>query len=145
MKENGTSNYEKNTPIVKAVAKGEVDAGLVNHYYLFEVRKDMAEAVDAENHFFTDKDSGMFVNVSGVALMKNSKNKDNAKKFIAFLLSKEAQEFFKEKNYEYPLASGVEAYKELKPLSSFKPIECSLEDLDNIEQTKKALEDAGCL
>ena len=145
MKANNIGNYEKNSPIVKAVAKGEIDAGLVNHYYLYKIRKDLAEAEDAENHFFADGDIGMFVNISGVALMKNSKNKKAALLFIEFLLSKEAQELFKTVNYEYPLAAGVEAYKELKSLKSFKPVDCSLEDLDKIMETKKALDAAGCL
>ncbi|MCH2207837.1 MAG: iron ABC transporter substrate-binding protein [Lentisphaerales bacterium] len=145
MKANGIADFPKNTPIVKAVAEGKVAAGLVNHYYLYKVRKDMEEANKAENHFFADGDIGMFVNISGVAVVKASKKKEAAKKFVAFILSKEAQEIFKTENFEYPLAAGVVAYEKLKPLSKINPVKCDLGDLDKIEATQKALEAAGCL
>ena len=145
MKANGIQDRPKNTPIVQDVAAGKLAAGLVNHYYLYKVRKDMKEAEKAENHFFADGDIGMFVNISGVALVKASKKKEAAQQFIDFLLSKEAQEIFKTENFEYPLASGVETYKELKPLSEINPVKCDLGSLDNIEATQKALEAAGCL
>jgi iron(III) transport system substrate-binding protein len=145
MKANGIGEYPKNTPIVRAVAEGKIAAGLVNHYYLYKVRKDMKEAEAAENHFFADGDTGMFVNISGVALVKASKKKEAAQKFITFLLSKEAQEIFKEVNFEYPLAAGVEAYKDLKSLKEINPVKCDLGDLDKVEATQKVLEAAGCL
>ncbi|MCM8524877.1 MAG: iron ABC transporter substrate-binding protein [Lentisphaeraceae bacterium] len=145
MKANDIQDRPKNTPIVKDVAAGKLAAGLVNHYYLYKVRKDMKEAEKAENHFFGDGDIGMFVNISGVALVKASKKKEAAQQFIDFLLSKEAQEIFKTENYEYPLASGVETYKELKPLKEINPVKVDLGSLDNVEATQKALEAAGCL
>lgn len=145
MKANGVEDYPKNSPIVKAVAEGKIAAGLVNHYYLYKIRKDMKEAEKAENHFFADGDIGLFVNISGVALVKASKKKAAAQQFIDFLLSEEAQIIFKEENFEYPLAAGVDAYKELKPLKDINPVKCDLGSLDNIEATQKALEAAGCL
>ncbi|MCM8533900.1 MAG: iron ABC transporter substrate-binding protein [Lentisphaeraceae bacterium] len=145
MKANGIADYPKNSPIVKAVAEGKIAAGLVNHYYLYKIRKDMKEAEKAENHFFADGDVGMFVNISGVAVVKASKKQAAAQKFVDFLLSKEAQEIFKEENFEYPLAASVEAYKDLKPLKEINPVKCDLGDLDKIENTQKVLEAAGCL
>ena len=145
MKANGIQDRPKNTPIVKDVAAGKLAAGLVNHYYLYKVRKDMKEAEKAENHFFGDGDIGMFVNISGVALVKASKKKEAAQQFIDFLLSKKAQEIFKDKNFEYPLAAGMEAYEALKPLKDINPVKIDLGSLDNIEATQKALEAAGCL
>lgn len=145
MKANDAQERSSNTPIVKDVASGKLAAGLVNHYYLYKIRKDTKEAEKAENHFFADGDVGMFVNISGVALVKAGKKKEAAKKFIEFLLSKEAQEIFKTVNFEYPLAAGVEAYEALKPLKEINPVKCDLGSLDNIEATQKALEAAGCL
>ena len=51
MKANGAKTYEKNTPIVEAVAAGEIDAGLVNHYYLALVKEEQPDAPIA-NHLF---------------------------------------------------------------------------------------------
>ncbi|NQZ58580.1 MAG: iron ABC transporter substrate-binding protein [Lentisphaeraceae bacterium] len=145
LKANGIKDFPKNTPIVKAVAAGKIPAGLVNHYYLFKVRKDMKEAQQAENHFFEDGDAGMFVNISGVALLKSSKNKDAALKFINFLLSKEGQESFKTVNFEYPVSKGISAVAGLKPLSEINPVKVDLGDLAKVEETEKLLEDTGCL
>jgi iron(III) transport system substrate-binding protein len=145
MKANEVGDYPKNTPIVKAVAEGKIAAGLVNHYYLYKVRADMKEALGAENHFFADGDIGMFVNISGIAMLKSSKNKEAAQKLIEFLLSKEAQEFFKDSNFEYPLAAGIEANAALKPLKEINPVDCNLENLDKVDLTQKTLEGAGCL
>ena len=145
LKANEIQDFPKNTPIVKAVAEGKIAAGLVNHYYLYKVRKDMKEAVDAENHFFADGDAGMFINVSGVAIMKKSKKQAAALKLVNFLLSKQAQLEFKEKNYEYPLTSGLEAFGDLKALSEINPVKIDLGDLDQIEATQILLEANGAL
>lgn len=145
MKANGIKDYPKNTPIVKAVAEGKIAGGLVNHYYLYRVRVDMKEADQVENHFFDDGDSGLFVNISGIAILKSSQKKDLARDFVRFLLSEEAQTFYKEKNFEYPLAAGVDAYSELKPLDKINPIDIDLGDLDQVEETEKLLEETGAL
>lgn len=145
LKANEIQDFPKNTPIVKAVAEGKVAAGLVNHYYLYKVRLDMKEALDAENHFFADGDAGMFINVSGIALLKSSKNKAAAQKFIDWILSEKAQSFFKGSNFEYPLAAGVSAFSELKPLDQINPIKIDLGDLDKIEETIQVLEENGAL
>jgi len=145
LKANEVQDFPKNTPIVKAVAEGKVAAGLVNHYYLYKVRLDMKEALDAENHFFADGDAGMFINVSGIALLKSSKNKAAAQKFIDWMLGEKAQAFFKDSNYEYPLAAGVSAFAELKPLDQINPVKIDLGDLDKIEETVELLEENGAL
>ncbi|WDE99175.1 iron ABC transporter substrate-binding protein [Lentisphaera profundi] len=145
LKANEVKDYPKNTPIVIAVAEGKVAAGLVNHYYLYKVRQDMKEALVAENHFFADGDAGMFINVSGIALLKSSKNQVAAQKFINWILSEEAQTFFKNSNFEYPLAAGVSAFAELKPLEQINPVEIDLGDLDKVDETIKILEENGAL
>ncbi|MCF6226462.1 MAG: extracellular solute-binding protein, partial [Xanthomonadales bacterium] len=46
---------------------------------------------------------GAHINVSGIAVTKAAKNKDNAIKLIEFLLSKEAQTWYAKTNNEYPV------------------------------------------
>lgn len=140
---NDIKTYPKNTPIVIAVAEGKIAAGLVNHYYLYKVRKDMKEAEQVENHFFANGDAGMFVNISGVAILKTSKKKEMAQIFIDYLLSQEGQQSFRTVNFEYPVTKGVEAAKDLKPLSEINPVKVDLGDLDKVEETVKLLEDCG--
>lgn len=146
MLDNGAKPYPKNTPIVKAVNAGEIPMGLVNHYYLYKVTKDMGpEDIKAANHFFKDGSIGLFVNISGVAVVKSTKKKALAEKFVAFLLSKKAQESFRNKNFEYPVAQGVGAVEGLKPLAEINPVKIDLGSLDKLEETQKLLKDAGAL
>ena len=87
----------------------------------------------------------MFINISGLAIIKSSKNKAAAQKFIDWMLSEKAQAFFKDSNYEYPLAAGVGAFAELKPLEQINPVKIDLGDLDKIEETVQLLEENGAL
>ena len=58
--------YEKNTPIVEAAASGEIDLGLVNHYYLYLVQEEQPDAPIA-NHFLAAGDPGALVSVASAA------------------------------------------------------------------------------
>ena len=60
LKANEPKLYEKNTPIVEAVAAGEIELGLVNHYYLYLVKEESPDAPVA-NHFLTGDDPGALV------------------------------------------------------------------------------------
>ena len=68
---NDPKEYEKNTPIVEAVAAGEVDLGLVNHYYLYLVKEEQPDAPIA-NHFLAAGDPGALVSVAGAGVLASS-------------------------------------------------------------------------
>lgn len=55
----------------------------------------------------TFKDGGTQVNISGAAIAKHAPNKDEAVKFLEYLVSSEAQEIYAKANYEYPVRAGV--------------------------------------
>lgn len=116
MKANDVKTYEKNSQILDAVAKGEIDAGLVNHYYVAQLK---AEDPDApiKNHFFTGTDPGALVNVSALGILASSKNSENAQKFVEFMLG-EGQTYFasEAEELEYPVVDGVPQPKGLPPL-----------------------------
>ena len=63
---------------------------------------------------------GTHINVSGIGILKASKNKENALKFIEFLLSPEAQEIITNENYEYPVNPNVKPAKILQQWGDFK-------------------------
>ncbi len=64
LKANEPKLYEKNTPVVEAVGSGEIELGLVNHYYLYLVKEENPDAAVA-NHFLTGEDPGALVSVAG--------------------------------------------------------------------------------
>lgn len=141
---NDVREYPKNSPQVQAVGDGELDIGLVNHYYLFRFT---AEDPDfpAANHFTDSGAAGGLINIAGVALLNASDNDDNALQFIRFLLSKEGQTYFREETSEYPVAAGVEARPELIPLADLNPPSLALTSLADLEGTLNLLREVGAL
>ena len=117
MKANGAKTYEKNTPIVEAVASGEIDVGLVNHYYLALVKEEQPDAPIA-NHLFEAGDPGSLVSVAGAGVLSSSDQTEDAEQFVEFLLSDEAQQFYvaEAEENEYPLVAGIDPPAGLVPL-----------------------------
>ncbi len=101
--------YPKNTPIVVATGSGEIDVGFVNHYYLNRVIDEQGEGFPAANHFLDAGDPGALILVAGVGIFESSENKDEATKFIEFLISKQAQEYFTNETFEFPVIVGSNA------------------------------------
>ena len=112
---NDVEIYENNIQAVEAIAAGELDAALVNHYYLYEVEREQGE-VPVENHFFGTGDPGALVNVAGIGIIEGNDSPDEARRFAAYLLSDEGQRYFADKTAEYPLVKGIEPSEELPPL-----------------------------
>ncbi len=139
---NNPKVYPKNTAIVEALSRGEIAVGFVNHYYL---EKFKAENPDAPVAHSFPNDVGSLVNVAGVSILENTDNPAASQQFVNFMLSPQAQEYFTEETYEYPLASNVTATKTLKPLSEIKYPEMDLSNLDDLEGTLKLLEETGIL
>ncbi len=119
LKANGVKTFEGNRPIVEAIADGEVDLGLVNHYYLALVKKERPDAA-VENKFLAAGDPGSLVNVAGAGVLSTAKNTDGATKLVDFLLSQDGQRFYatEAEENEYPLVPGVQPAKGLPPLDT---------------------------
>ena len=135
--------YSKNTPIVQAAADGEIDVGFVNHYYLFRFLAEEGEGFKARNHFPTGGDVGSTILVSGAGIVDSSDNKENAERFIEFLLSTVSQQFFASQTFEYPVIEGVTLHSELLPLSEIDVPDVDLGSLQDLEGTLKLLRDTG--
>ena len=141
MKANGTKKYAKNTPIIEALAAGEIDAGLPNHYYLLRFKKADSDYPVAQT-FFKASDPGNLVNIAGVGVLKTAENKEAALKFVEFLLSAKAQQYFTSDVFEYPVIEGVTQNPNLVPLSELiqaAPV-FNLNDMDDLEGTVKLLQ-----
>jgi iron(III) transport system substrate-binding protein len=141
MKANDVKKYGNNTSIVKALGRGEVHLGLVNHYYLPRFTKDDPDFPVA--HHFTNGDAGAMINVAGLAILKSTDQPEDAQKFIQYMISPAAQKYFASETNEYPLANGVEADKSLVPLDKLNPPNIDLSKLDSLDETLKLLEKAG--
>lgn len=102
MDDNGSVRYSRNSQIVRAIANGEVDLGWVNHYYLYQLKKQNPNLPVANHHFPKSGEAGNLLIVSGIGITKHSDKKEQAEKLVEFLLSEKAQKYFHERNFEYP-------------------------------------------
>ncbi|MCI0844993.1 MAG: extracellular solute-binding protein, partial [Chloroflexi bacterium] len=78
IKANDPKVYPKNTPIVAAAAAGEIDVGLVNHYYLHRFLAEEGDSFGARNYHPPAGGPGAIVMVAGVGILSASDNKENA-------------------------------------------------------------------
>jgi iron(III) transport system substrate-binding protein len=89
------------TQILEAIAAGQCDVGLVNHYYLARLQaKDPAFPVAI--FWANQQTTGTHVNVSGAGVTGHARHRAQAIKFLEFLSSAEAQQMFADLAYEYP-------------------------------------------
>jgi len=139
--------YDNNTPIVEAVSKGEIAVGLVNHYYLYRFLTAEGDTFAARNYFLPGGGPGSLIMVSGAGILESAKNKDNAQRFIDFLLSLPAQQYFASQTFEYPLIEGVTTASNLPPLAELDAvaIDIPLGDLADLQGTQDMLVDLGII
>ncbi len=110
---------------VKAIFAGEGDITIINTYYLGNMLdSDDSEEVKAATGvgvFFPNQEStGAHINVSGAGVAKYAPNKENAIRFIEFLVSKDAQKIFALSNHEYSVNKNVPMSETLKSWGEFK-------------------------
>lgn len=141
----GTRRYENNTAIVRATIAGEIQAGFVNHYYLVREEAQAGQDLPAENYFYRNGDPGALINVAGVGILASGRNQEQAKALVDYLLSTEAQQYFAEQTFEYPLIDGVQASPQLVPLEEIQTPDIDLSDLDDLQGTLTLLQEVGLL
>jgi len=117
MAANQAPTFPKNSAIVTAVDGGQVESGLVNHYYLLRALAEDPDAV-GRNHFFTSPTAGSLLMPAGAGIMASSTNAGEAGEFVAFLLDQQAQAYFADETFEYPLVPGIAANSQLPPIDS---------------------------
>lgn len=118
MADNGSPNYPKNSAIVEAVGRGEVEMGLVNHYYNLRALE-ADPSLPSVNHFLPAGDLGSLVIVTGGAVLDSSEAPVTGQELLTWLLSEEAQTTFAAETQEYPLLPGIDAPSGLPGLTGF--------------------------
>lgn len=138
------------TDQIKSVAAGECAVAVSNSYYL--ARLMASERVEERNLVkrlgivWPDQDGfGTHINISGGGLVKTSKNREAAIRFLEYLASDEAQRYFANGNNEWPAVSTVKiANEELAEMGSFKADTTSLVAIgQKLPAAQKLLDRAG--
>lgn len=145
MAANRSPTYPRNSVIVAAVDDGEVEAGLVNHYYLFRRQDEVGDTI-AMNHFLTGGGAGSLVMPAGAGIIAASDDVGAAEEFLAYLLDASAQSYFANETFEYPLAEGVTANPALPPIDSLNPPQLNLSELaEALDRATDLVAEAGLL
>lgn len=137
------------TDQLRGIVSGECDIAMSNTYYFARaIRKDvsgLSDSIDQIGWVFPNQnDIGAHMNISGGGVAKNAPNKDNAIKFLEYLASAQAQEYFSAGNDEYPAVPGIGLADSVATLGIFRPDAIELNDIaDNIGAAQKILNDAG--
>jgi len=135
--------YASNSAMLDALRAGEIDLASTNHYYVVRFRR---AGYRLGLHHFKEGDVGNLALVTGAGILKTSKNLTAATRFLSYLLSPKAQQYFVGNIGEYPLVKGVVADPNLLPLEEAlaKSPRLDFEKLP-LEQTLRLLRELGIL
>jgi iron(III) transport system substrate-binding protein len=112
--------YRGNTAVMRAVNAGEIEGGIIYHYYYFA---DQAKTGENSNnvalHYFRNGDPGAFVSISGAGVLASSKHKEAAEAFVKWIAGKGGQAILRDgTSFEYAIGVGAEANPKLEPLAN---------------------------
>jgi iron(III) transport system substrate-binding protein len=140
---NKPRTYANNNAIVEAVSRGEVAMGLVNHYYNYRFQQE-SPGTPSRNHTFADGDVGALVIPATASVLAGTDKTEEATRFLHFLLTEEAQRYFSDQTFEYPLVAGVPAASGLPPLASLHSPDYDVDALGGgLERTVELIRTSG--
>ncbi len=139
--------YPDNETIANEVNRGAVAFGVVNQYYWYRMRAELGgENVHSKIVSFASRDPGYVIDISGAGILKSSKHKADAQKFLAFLASKQGQEIIAHSiSFEYPIASGVSTSAPQTPFHDLQPNPIAIPELGDGSTAIALVRKAGLL
>ena len=144
MVDNDAQLFEKNSLIRDAVDAGEVQLGLINHYYWYQRAAEVGEdAMNVQLAFTAPGDPGTLVNVAGACVIAPSDNRAGAGELLTWMLTDEIQQWFVDNTYEYPLTPGVAAPAGVPPIDQVQGPDVPLAELEDLPGTLQMLQDVG--
>jgi iron(III) transport system substrate-binding protein len=135
--------FDGNAPIVAATDAGDIAGGLVNHYYLLRLAAEQGSTT-AVNHSFRSGDPGSLVMVSGAGLLTTAGNREEALRFLEFLVSDDTQAYFLSEILEYPLVEGAGTPPGQTPLDQLPSLDLDLSELaTTVDRATELIAEAG--
>ena len=149
MQANDVQSYEKNSIIRDAIADGEIEVGLINHYYILEGIREgdvKGENYPVKLHFFPGGDVGSLVNVAGIGILEERRAGRRTPSGSSTSCSRRPQqEYFARDVGEYPLVAGVAQDPSLPPLQDIQAPDVDLADLADLQGTLELLQETGAI
>lgn len=144
MVDNDVQSYEKNSEILLAVEAGEVTIGLMNHYYWYQRAEEIgADAMKSGLVYTKPNDPGSLVNITGACVLTYAPNPEPAQQLLEWLLGDEAQQWFVDSTFEYPLASGIAGPEGVPPMEELRSPDLPLTGLTELPETLQLLMEVG--
>lgn len=128
-----TKVFFSDTKLLKAIDAGQCWVGIANTYYYARLLKDNPQ-IRVQLFWPNQKERGVHINISGIALAKTSKNQKEAKKFMEWLSQEEAQKMFADLNMEYPVNQNTKLHSIVHSFGSFKKDTLSLEKIGEMQK-----------
>jgi len=137
--------YQSDESVAAAVNRGDVATGLINHYYWYRLRLEIGTgAIHSAVYYFPDHNVGSIENVAGAAVLRSSSHGAEAQQFVAFLVSRQAQEILAHgDDFEYPARPGVEPNPQLPPLERIAPAVVGPTALGNDQKAAQLIQQSG--
>ena len=125
--------YRGNSAVLKAVNAGQVDSGVIYHYYSFvDQAKTGENSKDTTLHYFKHQDPGAFVSISGGGVLASSKHPEQAQAFLKWITGKDGQAVLKEGNsFEYAVGQNAPSNLKLVPLTQLDAPKVDASRLDS--------------
>ena len=140
---NKPRTYANNNAIVEAVSRGEVEMGLVNHYYNYRFQQESPGTPSREPHLRRRRRRRPG-DPSTASVLAGTDKTEEASRFLHFLLTEEAQRYFTDQTFEYPLVAGVPAASGLPPLASLHSPDYDVDALGGgLERTVELIRTSG--
>lgn len=110
--------YKGNSTVMKAVNAGQIDGGVIYHYYRFvDQAKTGENSKNTKLYYFKHQDPGAFVSISGGGVLASSKHQEQAQAFIKWITGKQGQDDLRTNNaFEYAVGVGAASNPKLTPL-----------------------------
>ena len=135
--------FSSDTLLIKALAEGTGEVGIVNTYYFGRLLRDR-ETMPLALFFPTGEVGGAHVNVSGGGIVRHSKNMRAAKSLMEWLVTPAAQEAFARANMEYPVRRDVPVDPIVRAWPELVPSEMNLDRAGELQaRAIKLMDRAG--
>jgi iron(III) transport system substrate-binding protein len=142
---NEAQSYPDNVAIRDAIASGELDLGLINHYYVAQAIAEEGSGYPVEVSF-PRGGLGSLLLLTSVGVLDSSERKGEALDFLRSLLAPRSQEFFTATSKEYPLAKGAKPDPSLHVrLERTSSVSSELVELSELQATIELMQESGAL
>lgn len=138
--------YKGNSTVMKAVNAGQIDGGVIYHYYRFvDQAKTGENSKNTQLHYFKHQDPGAFVSISGGGVLASSKHQKQAQAFIKWITGKQGQEMLRTNTaFEYAVGVGAASNEKLVPLAQLDAPKVEPSAL-NSKKVSELMTEAGLL